>query len=188
MKMVHGLEEINRKISTQFKLLELAEMETEWLMRNEKSEIEKHLQHVELKLQKLQEFKYSAQEILVEEGEMRIWKSGWVLWKTKFLMIFEKFWRFIDVVHSLKSAISNVEKKEAAKGKHEENIFQEEMLRRRMQEELKIQEMKLQMKSKEWMKYLLFHNRNLQFALILNTIYSTKLNCKRIWNRAIANG
>ena len=99
---------------------------------------------------------------------MRIWKSGWVLWKTKFLMIFEKFWRFIDVVHSLKSAISNVEKKEAAKGKHEENIFQEEMLRRRMQEELKIQEMKLQMKSKEWMKYLLFHNRNLQFALILS--------------------
>ena len=29
-------------------------------------------------------------------------------------------------------------------------------------------------------KYRLFHNRNLQFALILNTIYSTKLNCKRI--------
>ena len=33
--------------------------------------------------------------------------------------------------------------------KHEENIIQEEMLRRRMQEELKIQEMKFQMKSKE---------------------------------------
>ena len=40
----------------------------------------------------------------------------------------------------------------------------------------------------EWMKYLLFHERNLQFALILNTIYGTKLNCKRIWNETIANG
>ena len=48
----------NRKISTQFKLLELAETEAEQLlMRNKKSEIDKHLQHVELMLEKLQEFK-----------------------------------------------------------------------------------------------------------------------------------
>ena len=32
--------------------------------------MEKYLQHVELKLEKLQEFKYSAQEVLLEEGEM----------------------------------------------------------------------------------------------------------------------
>ena len=45
--MAQGLEEVNRKISTQFKLLELAEKETERLIaRNKKSEIEKHLQHV----------------------------------------------------------------------------------------------------------------------------------------------
>ena len=60
--------------------------------------------------------------------------------------------RFYDIVNRLKSAISNVEKKEEAKAKHEENIIQEEMFRRRMQEELKIQEMKLQMKSKEYEK------------------------------------
>ena len=69
--MEQGLEEINRKISIQCKLLELAENETErLLMRNKKSEIEKHLQHVEVKLEKLQEFKYSVQEVLLEEGEM----------------------------------------------------------------------------------------------------------------------
>ena len=69
--MEQSLEEINRKISTQFKLLELAENETERLLtRKKKSEIEKHLQHVEIKLEKLQEFKYSAQEVLLEEGEM----------------------------------------------------------------------------------------------------------------------
>ena len=65
------MEEINRKISTQFKLLELAEKETERLLtRKKKSQMEKYLQHVELKLEKLQEFKYSAQEVLLEEGEM----------------------------------------------------------------------------------------------------------------------
>ena len=65
------MEEINRKMSTHFKLLELAEKETERLItRNKKSETEKHLQHVELKLEKLQEFKYSAQKVLLEESEM----------------------------------------------------------------------------------------------------------------------
>ena len=44
VKMEQSLEEINRKISTQFKLLELAENETERLLtRKKKSEIEKHL-------------------------------------------------------------------------------------------------------------------------------------------------
>ena len=63
-----------------------------------------------------------------------------------------KMVRFDDVDDRLKSAISNVEKKQEAKAKHEENIIQEEMLRRRTQEEFKIQEMKLQMKSKEYEK------------------------------------
>ena len=49
--MAQSLEEINRNISTQFKLPELAEKETERLIkRNKSNEIEKHLQHVELKL------------------------------------------------------------------------------------------------------------------------------------------
>ena len=38
------------------------------------------------------------------------------------------------------------------KAKYEENIFQEDMFRRRMQEELEIQEMKPQMQSKEYQR------------------------------------
>ena len=64
----------------------------------------------------------------------------------------EKMACFDNGVDRLKSAISNVEKKEEAEAKHEENIIQEEMFRRRTQEELKIQETKLQMKSKEYGK------------------------------------
>ena len=44
----------------------------------------------------------------------------------------EKMGRFDDVVNRLKSAISHVKKKEEAKAKHEENIIQEEIFRRRM--------------------------------------------------------
>ena len=59
---------------------------------------------------------------------------------------------FADVLNRLKSAISNVEKKEEAKAKHEENVIQKEMFRARMCEEFKIQEMKLQTNSKEYEK------------------------------------
>ena len=52
----------------------------------------------------------------------------------------------------LKSEISNVDKNEEIKAKHVKNIIQEEMFRRRMQEESNIQEFKLQMKSKEYEK------------------------------------
>ena len=51
--------------------------------------------------------------------------------------------RFDDAVDSLKSVTSNVEKNEEVKAKHEENNIQEEMFRRRMQEELKIQKMEV---------------------------------------------
>ena len=66
----------------------------------------------------------------------------------------EKMACFDYVVNRLKSEIFKMEKKEVAKAKHEENIIQEKMFRRRMQEELKILEMKLQMKFKEYEKIL----------------------------------
>ena len=106
--------------------------------RNKNSEIEnlQNLQHVELKLEKLQESKYSTQDVLLKEGEMgnlEEWSSVMV----------EKMAHFDDVVDRLKSAISNVKKKEEAKAKHEENTIQDKMFRRRMQEKLKIEKMKL---------------------------------------------
>ena len=48
--MAQVLEKINLKISPQFKLLEIAEKETERLIRrNKKIDLEKHIQNVELK-------------------------------------------------------------------------------------------------------------------------------------------
>ena len=81
--MTQGVEEITRKISTQFKLL--AAKETELLTtRNKKGEMEKHLKYVELQLEKLQEFKYSVQEGLLDEGKMKnLEKWCEKLWKRK---------------------------------------------------------------------------------------------------------
>ena len=105
----------------------------------------KYLHHVELKLEKLKEFKYSAQDVLLEECKMRNLEE----W-SRFME--EKMVRFDYAVDRFKSAISKVDKKEEAKAKHEENIIQEEMFTWRMQQKLKIQETKLQMKFRKCQK------------------------------------
>ena len=91
------MEEINRKVSTQFKQLELAEKETARIItRNKKSEIAKQLQHVQLKLGKLKGFKYLAHKVLFEEGEMgnlEEWPS----------VMEKKIARFDDAADRLKS-------------------------------------------------------------------------------------
>ena len=57
------------------------------------------------------------EEVLSEEGEMRNLKEWSSIMK-------EKMARFDDVAEMLKSAISNIVRKEEAKAKHEENIIQ----------------------------------------------------------------
>ena len=64
--------ESKAKIETQFKLLDLAERETEKIIgRNRTSEIERHLNNVERKLEKIQYMEYEVQEFMVSNGEFR---------------------------------------------------------------------------------------------------------------------
>ena len=83
--------------------------------------------------------------------------------------------------------ISTVWKKEEVKTKHEENIIQEEMFRRRMREELKIQEMKLQMKSEEYEKRDNTANEERPNAklpkLVITKFNGTFLDWFRFWNQ-----
>ena len=98
----------------------------------------------------------------------------------------EKMARFDDVVNRLKSAIS-VGKKEETKAKYEENIIQEEMFRRTMQGELKIQEMKLPMKSKEYEKRDKIVNEervNVKLPKLIKTkFYNMSLDWFLFWNQ-----
>ena len=83
---------------------------------DKKSEIEKHLQHVELKLEKLREFNHLAPEVLLEEGEMGNLEE----WSN---ITEDKMAHFNDVVDRFKSKTCNVEKEEETRTKHEENII-----------------------------------------------------------------
>ena len=99
----------------------------------------------------------------------------------------QKMTRFDDVLDRLKNEISNIEKKEEALVKHKEHIIQEEIFRRRMQEELKIQEMTLQMKSNEYKKTNKTVNQervNVKLnKLIITKLDGTSLDWFRFWNQ-----
>ena len=58
------------KIEAQFKLLDLAKRETEKIFaRKRTSEIEKHLNHVERKLETIQHMKYEVQKVMISNVE-----------------------------------------------------------------------------------------------------------------------
>ena len=64
--MADSLKTIEAKIKKQLKLLEIAGNESKRLFeRKRKYELEKHLKHVETRLEILQDLKYEEQEIMV---------------------------------------------------------------------------------------------------------------------------
>ena len=64
--MADSLKTIETKIKKQVKLLEIAENESKRLFeRKRKYELEKHLRHVEKRLEILQDLKHEGQEIMV---------------------------------------------------------------------------------------------------------------------------
>ena len=63
--MADSLRTIEAKIKKQVKYLEIAEKESKRLLeRKRKYELEKHLKHVERRLEILQDLKYEEQEIM----------------------------------------------------------------------------------------------------------------------------
>ena len=64
------LNETRNLINTQMKMLELAERETERLLkRNNLNELQKHLANIEKRLDVLQDLKYKVQELMISESE-----------------------------------------------------------------------------------------------------------------------
>ena len=64
------LNETRNLINTQMKMLELAQRETERLLkRNKLNELQKHLANIEKRLDVLQDLKYKVQELMISESE-----------------------------------------------------------------------------------------------------------------------
>ena len=143
--MAESLTTIEVKIKKQVKLLEIGENERKRLFeRRKKYEIEKHLKHIEMRLEILQDLKYEGEERMVagdvEDEAVNV--SEWCE------VLDERLARFDEFVGNLKEELFIASEREEAEARRKEDLIQEERFRRRMEEEVKIEEMKMEMKKK----------------------------------------
>ena len=147
--IAESLKTIEAKIKKQLKLLQIAENESKRLFEEKKKyELEKHLKYVgtrlETRLEILQDLNYEEQERMIagDEEDEAVSVGEWC----EFLD--ERLARFDGFLGKLKEEISIVSEKEAAEERQKEDLIQEEKFRRRMEEQVKKEEMKMEMKKK----------------------------------------
>ena len=139
------MEESKTKIETQFKLLDLAERETEKIIAgNRTSEIERHLNHGERKLETMQDMKYEVQEFMVSNEEQMENSEEWSN------QLEEKVLRYDVLVDKLKNKLRATIKKQKDQEKQKEEEKHEGKFRRWMKEELKIEKKKLEIQTKSY--------------------------------------
>ena len=114
--------------------------------RKRKHELEKHLKHVETRLKILQDLKYERQERMAagDEEDKAVNVGGQCELLNKCLA------RFDRLVGKLNQELSIASYSEGAETRRKDDLIQEERFRRRMDEEMKIQEMKMEIKKKEF--------------------------------------
>ena len=132
------LNETRNLINTQMKMLELAERETERLLkRNKLNELQNHLANIEKRLDVLQDLKYKVQELMISESEE---SKAIDEFTTK---IEEDMARFDGVVSELEKSVKRLNDGEQAKTRSKVDQEQEENFRRRYEEEMRLEEMRI---------------------------------------------
>ena len=143
--MADSLKTIEAKIKKLLKWLEIAENESKRpFERKRKYELEKHLKHVERRLGILQDLKYERQEIMLagDKEDEAVNIGEWCE------LLDERLARFGGFVGKLKEELSIASDREEAEARRKKDLIQEERFRRRMEKEVKIEEMKMEMKKK----------------------------------------
>ena len=111
------------------KLLEIAEIEIKRKFeRKRKYELEKHLKHVETRLEILQDIKYEGQKIMVSvaEDNEAVNVGEWCE------LLDERLARFDGFVGKLKEELSIASDREEAEARWKEDLIQKERFTRRM--------------------------------------------------------
>ena len=174
------MEEVKSKIATQFKILERSEKDsTKILARNKDSEVQKHVSYIEQRLDTIQDMKYEVQEMMIVDNVEDAIVDEWVS------ITNEKMERYRELVDRLKGCLEDLREKKEAEIRKKEDEMQEERFKRRMEEELKIEEMKLEMKKKNEDKDIIV-NRNIQVKLpklVITKFEGTHLDWFRFWNQ-----
>ena len=130
-------------INTQKKMLELAERETEQLLkRNELNKLQKHLANIEKRLDVLQDLKHKVQELMISESEE---SKATDEFTTK---IEEDMATFDGVVNELEKSVKRLNDGEQAKPWSKVDQEHEENFRRRYEEEMRLKEMRMEMRKK----------------------------------------
>ena len=131
-------------VDTQFKILERSEKDsTKILARNKDSEVQKHVTYIEQQLDPTQDMKYEVKEMMIADNVEDAIVDEWVS-ITK-----EKMERYQELVDQLKGCLEDSPENKEAEIRKKEDDMQEERFKRRMKNELKIEEMKLEMKKKK---------------------------------------
>ena len=108
-----------KTIEKQVKLLEIAENESKRLFeRNRKCELEKHLKHVETRLEIIQDLKYEGQEIMIagDEEDEAINIGEWCE------LLDERLARLDGFVGKLKEELSTASDREEAEARRREDL------------------------------------------------------------------
>ena len=130
-------------INTQKKMLELAERETKQLLkRNELNKLQKHLANIEKRLDVLQDLKHKVQELMISESEE---SKATDEFTTK---IEEDMARFDGVVNELEKSVKRLNDGEQVKPWSKVDQEHEENFRRRYEEEMRLKEMRMEMRKK----------------------------------------
>ena len=137
------LNETRNLINTQMKMLELTERETERLLkRNKLNELQNHLVNIEKRLDVLQDLKYKVQELMISESE----ESKAI---DEFTAKIEgDMARFDGVVSELEKSVKRLNDGEQVKTRSKVDQEQEENFRRRYEEEMRLEEMRMEMRKK----------------------------------------
>ena len=123
--------------------------------------------------------KYEVQEMRIDDNIEDEIADEW------FNITKEKMERYQELVDRLKGYLEDLREKKEAEIRKKEDKMQEEGFKRRIEEELKIEEMKLEMKKKNEDKDIIV-NRNIQVKLpklVITKFEGTHLDWFRFWNQ-----
>ena len=127
------------------KASEILESECKRLFkRKKKYDLEKNLKHIKTSLEILQDLKYEGQKRMVAGDE----EDEAVNVGECCELLDERLARFDEFVRKLKEELTIASDRKEAEARRKEDLIQEERLRRRMEEGLKIEEMKMEMKKR----------------------------------------
>ena len=152
---------------------------TKIIARNKDSEVQKHVSYIEQRLDTIRDNNYEVQEKMIDNNvEDRI-VDEWVNNTS------EKMERYQELVDRLKRCLQDLREKKETEIRKREDEMQEERFKTRMEEDLEIEEMKLEMKKKNEDNDIIL-NRNIQVKLpklAITKFEDTNLAWFRFWNQ-----